>query len=85
MADIKRDNRITSLNARTGIRNTLVTILDQLQRCQRSLIEFLEVQMTVQFSIKEVSTFVFKSTELIFFFFNIGKALSISKILFHWR
>ncbi|NXK72907.1 DYHC2 protein, partial [Amazona guildingii] len=40
--NIKSDNRITSLNARTGIRNTLITILDQLQRCQRSLNEFLE-------------------------------------------
>ncbi|NXI65822.1 DYHC2 protein, partial [Anseranas semipalmata] len=42
MSDIKRDNRVTSLNARTGIRNTLIAILDQLQRCQRSLNEFLE-------------------------------------------
>ncbi|KAJ7398962.1 hypothetical protein BTVI_119896 [Pitangus sulphuratus] len=42
MSDIKRDNRITSLNARTGIKNTLITILDQLQRCQKSLNEFLE-------------------------------------------
>ncbi|EMP37963.1 Cytoplasmic dynein 2 heavy chain 1 [Chelonia mydas] len=42
MVDIKRDNRITSLNARTGMRNALITILDQLQRCQKSLNEFLE-------------------------------------------
>ncbi|XP_040400085.1 cytoplasmic dynein 2 heavy chain 1 isoform X2 [Cygnus olor] len=42
MSDIKRDNRIISLNARTGLRNTLITLLDQLQRCQRSLNEFLE-------------------------------------------
>ncbi|NWH43496.1 DYHC2 protein, partial [Fregata magnificens] len=42
MSDIKSDNRITSLNARAGIRNTLIAILDQLQRCQRSLNEFLE-------------------------------------------
>ncbi|NXV90779.1 DYHC2 protein, partial [Calonectris borealis] len=42
MSDIKSDSRITSLNTRTGIRNTLITILDQLQRCQRSLNEFLE-------------------------------------------
>ncbi|XP_040514464.1 cytoplasmic dynein 2 heavy chain 1 isoform X1 [Gallus gallus] len=42
LSDIKRDNRITSLNARAGIRNTLIAILDQLQRCQRSLNEFLE-------------------------------------------
>ncbi|XP_051482944.1 cytoplasmic dynein 2 heavy chain 1 isoform X1 [Apus apus] len=42
MSDIKSDNRITSLNTRTGIRNTLITIIDQLQRCQRSLNEYLE-------------------------------------------
>ncbi|NXG46652.1 DYHC2 protein, partial [Psilopogon haemacephalus] len=42
MSDVKSDNRITSLSARTGIRNTLITILDQLQRCQRSLVEYLE-------------------------------------------
>ncbi|KAL8191062.1 UNVERIFIED_CONTAM: Cytoplasmic dynein 2 heavy chain 1, partial [Gekko kuhli] len=42
LADIKRDNRIISLNSRAGIRNALMTILDQLQRCQKSLNEFLE-------------------------------------------
>ncbi|XP_015268586.1 PREDICTED: cytoplasmic dynein 2 heavy chain 1 [Gekko japonicus] len=42
LADIKQDNRIISLNSRAGIRNALVTILDQLQRCQKSLNEFLE-------------------------------------------
>uniref|UniRef100_H3AMW9 Uncharacterized protein n=1 Tax=Latimeria chalumnae TaxID=7897 RepID=H3AMW9_LATCH len=42
MSDVQRDNRVTSLNARAGIRNTLITILDQLQRCQKSLNEFLE-------------------------------------------
>uniref|UniRef100_A0A8D0H431 Cytoplasmic dynein 2 heavy chain 1 n=1 Tax=Sphenodon punctatus TaxID=8508 RepID=A0A8D0H431_SPHPU len=42
MADIKQDNRITSLNSQAGIRNALATILDQLQRCQKSLNEFLE-------------------------------------------
>ncbi|CAG6004611.1 unnamed protein product [Menidia menidia] len=42
MADIKRDSRVVSLSARAGIRSSLVTILDQLQRCQKSLNEFLE-------------------------------------------
>ncbi|XP_029026743.1 cytoplasmic dynein 2 heavy chain 1 isoform X2 [Betta splendens] len=42
MSDIQRDNRVVSLSARAGIRNSLVTILDQLQRCQKSLNEFLE-------------------------------------------
>ncbi|XP_068122972.1 cytoplasmic dynein 2 heavy chain 1 isoform X2 [Hyperolius riggenbachi] len=42
MSDIKRDNRVTMLTSRVGIRNSLITILDQLQRCQKSLNEFLE-------------------------------------------
>uniref|UniRef100_A0A4W3JMF3 Cytoplasmic dynein 2 heavy chain 1 n=1 Tax=Callorhinchus milii TaxID=7868 RepID=A0A4W3JMF3_CALMI len=42
MADVQRDNRVTSLCARAGIRHSLITILDQLQRCQKSLNEFLE-------------------------------------------
>lgn len=43
MADVVNDNRVISLVGRPGIRNTLVTLLDQLQRCQKSLNEFLEV------------------------------------------
>jgi dynein heavy chain 2 len=43
MVDVKGDNRVLSLVARSGIRNMLVNLLDQLQRCQKSLNEFLEV------------------------------------------
>ncbi|KAG7470921.1 hypothetical protein MATL_G00119020 [Megalops atlanticus] len=42
MTDVQRDSRVTSLASRVGIRNSLITILDQLQRCQKSLNEFLE-------------------------------------------
>ncbi|XP_056467776.1 cytoplasmic dynein 2 heavy chain 1 isoform X1 [Gadus chalcogrammus] len=42
MSDVQRDSRVVSLCSRAGIRNSLVTILDQLQRCQKSLNEFLE-------------------------------------------
>ncbi|KAJ7371958.1 Cytoplasmic dynein 2 heavy chain 1 [Desmophyllum pertusum] len=42
MQDVSNDNRVLSLVAQSGIRNTLVTLLDQLQRCQKSLNEFLE-------------------------------------------
>uniref|UniRef100_A0A3Q0T4R8 Cytoplasmic dynein 2 heavy chain 1 n=1 Tax=Amphilophus citrinellus TaxID=61819 RepID=A0A3Q0T4R8_AMPCI len=42
MSDIQRDNRVISLSSRAGIRSSLVTILDQLQRCQKSLNDFLE-------------------------------------------
>uniref|UniRef100_A0A665UBA6 Dynein cytoplasmic 2 heavy chain 1 n=1 Tax=Echeneis naucrates TaxID=173247 RepID=A0A665UBA6_ECHNA len=43
-----RDNRIVSLSSRAGIRNSLVTILDQLQRCQKSLNEFLELKKALE-------------------------------------
>lgn len=43
ISDIQRDNRVVSLSSRAGIRHTLVSLLDQLQRCQKSLNEFLEV------------------------------------------
>ncbi|XP_077984893.1 cytoplasmic dynein 2 heavy chain 1-like [Glandiceps talaboti] len=42
MVDVSRDNRVLSLVGRAGLRNSLVTLLDQLQRCQKSLNEFLE-------------------------------------------
>uniref|UniRef100_A0A8B9KYF0 Cytoplasmic dynein 2 heavy chain 1 n=1 Tax=Astyanax mexicanus TaxID=7994 RepID=A0A8B9KYF0_ASTMX len=42
MGDVQRDSRVTSLTARAGMRNTLVTLQDQLQRCQKSLNDFLE-------------------------------------------
>uniref|UniRef100_A0A4W3JIK2 Dynein cytoplasmic 2 heavy chain 1 n=1 Tax=Callorhinchus milii TaxID=7868 RepID=A0A4W3JIK2_CALMI len=48
MADVQRDNRVTSLCARAGIRHSLITILDQLQRCQKSLNEFLEIKKTLE-------------------------------------
>lgn len=52
MSDIQRDNRVVSLSSRAGIRNSLVTILDQLQRCQKSLNEFLEVRTRSCFSVQ---------------------------------
>ncbi|XP_062329494.1 dynein cytoplasmic 2 heavy chain 1 [Osmerus eperlanus] len=42
MADVHRDSRVVSLCSRAGVRNSLGSILDQLQRCQKSLNEFLE-------------------------------------------
>ncbi|XP_024132434.1 cytoplasmic dynein 2 heavy chain 1 [Oryzias melastigma] len=42
MYDIQRDTRVVSLSSRAGIKSSLVAILDQLQRCQKSLNEFLE-------------------------------------------
>uniref|UniRef100_A0A673Y6D4 Dynein cytoplasmic 2 heavy chain 1 n=1 Tax=Salmo trutta TaxID=8032 RepID=A0A673Y6D4_SALTR len=48
LADVQRDNRVTSLSSRAGIRNSLITILDQLQRCQKSLNEFLEMKKALE-------------------------------------
>lgn len=45
--DIKKDNRVTTLTTHAGIRNSLLTILDQLQRCQKSLNEFLEACLLI--------------------------------------
>ncbi|XP_067663541.1 cytoplasmic dynein 2 heavy chain 1-like isoform X1 [Haliotis asinina] len=42
MMDVHRDNRVLSLVSKAGLRNLLSTSLDQLQRCQKSLNEFLE-------------------------------------------
>ena len=44
MLDVARDNRVVSMAAKVGLKNNLVTMLDQLQRCQKSLNEFLEVR-----------------------------------------
>ena len=43
MTDIDRDSRVLSLGNRSGLRQSLVTLLDQLGRCQKALNEFLEV------------------------------------------
>lgn len=43
MADIDKDSRVLSLGSRPGLRQSLVTLLDQLGRCQKALNEFLEV------------------------------------------
>ncbi|KAI5098641.1 cytoplasmic dynein 2 heavy chain 1, partial [Silurus meridionalis] len=42
MSDVQGDNRVTSLTTRPGMRNSLNTLQDQLQRCQKSLNDFLE-------------------------------------------
>ncbi|KAK6172722.1 hypothetical protein SNE40_016326 [Patella caerulea] len=42
MQDVHRDNRVLSMVNQSGLRNLLTTMLDQLQRCQKSLTEFLE-------------------------------------------
>ena len=44
MLDVRRDNRVVSLTGKVGLKGNLVTMLDQLQRCQKSLNKFLEVR-----------------------------------------
>ncbi len=43
MADVHKDIRVVSLVQRKDIATSLKNMLDQLQRCQKSLNEFLEV------------------------------------------
>lgn len=49
LTDVKRDNRVLSLVNRAGLKGTLSQMLDQLQRCQKSLNEFLEVYLLALF------------------------------------
>eukprot|EP00051_Salpingoeca_urceolata_P021875 m.349048 g.349048 ORF g.349048 m.349048 type:complete len:4259 (-) comp19881_c0_seq4:199-12975(-) len=42
MTDVKRDDRVLSLVAQSGLRSTLNQLADQLARCQKALNEFLE-------------------------------------------
>ena len=51
MFDIEKDNRCVSIVSRPGVRNLLITMLDQLQRCQKSLNEFLEVSPSFHLTI----------------------------------
>ena len=45
MRDVARDNRLLTFVSKSGLKNTLITMLDQLHRCQKSLNEFLEVKL----------------------------------------
>lgn len=42
MLDISRNGRVLSVCGRTGLKSQLSSNLDQLQRCQKSLSEYLE-------------------------------------------
>eukprot|EP00117_Sycon_ciliatum_P036543 scpid1236/ scgid27488/ Cytoplasmic dynein 2 heavy chain 1; Dynein heavy chain isotype 1B len=42
MQNIRNDSRVVSFVGRTGIKSLLLTVLEQLQRCQKALNEFLE-------------------------------------------
>lgn len=43
MMDVRRDNRVLFLVSKVGLRNFLIIMLDQFQRCQKFFNEFLEV------------------------------------------
>lgn len=88
MSDIQRDSRVVSLSSRAGIRNSLVTILDQLQRCQKSLNEFLEVHKHIRFSVQILHLYSNVRTccyWLCLFGFFAGKALCLPTFLFYRR
>lgn len=88
MSDIQRDNRVVSLSSRAGIRNSLVTILDQLQRCQKSLNEFLEVhtQMCIFVCKDYISkTWIFKQHNFLCVWSFAGEALCLPTVLLHRR
>ena len=45
MIEVVKDSRVVSLTTRQGIKQVLITLLDQLCRCQKALNEFLEVKI----------------------------------------
>ena len=47
MLDVVKDSRVLSLGGRSGLRQTLTTLLDQLGRCQKALNEFLEEKRSI--------------------------------------
>ena len=71
MADIDKDSRVLSLGSRPGLRQSLVTLLDQLGRCQKALNEFLEV---LNFILWETNHFLSVSL--------VGEESCVSKVLF---
>lgn len=89
MSDIQRDNRVVSLSSRAGIRNSLVTILDQLQRCQKSLNEFLEVHKHAFLCAMNTYSMYYmecKHHNLLFVCACVaGEALCLPTLLFHRR
>lgn len=91
MSDIQRDSRVVSLSSRAGIRNSLVTILDQLQRCQKSLNEFLEVRTQLQFYLQRqlhMCNWLLALLAHLFMYSCLavsGEALCLSAVLFHRR
>ena len=67
MKDVRRDNRVLSLVNKAGLRNQLTTMLDQLQRCQKSLNEFLEASRLLNLFLP-VMSFVICTTHLLMLF-----------------
>ena len=73
MADIYKDVRVVSLVQQKDVGTALKNMLDQLQRCQKSLNEFLEVIL-----------FIFTLNLFLIIAFSIGKTINFPKILLYW-
>lgn len=79
MSDIDRDSRVLSLGNRTGLRQNLTTLLDQLGRCQKALNEFLEVKYCRN-AVYMCDIAVTLRPSL-----PTGEEVSVSEVLFPWR
>lgn len=87
MMDVRRDNRVLSLVSKAGLRNLLTTMLDQLQRCQKSLNEFLEVCFSF---IRITYCLAQQSLKRLFFVkyvlsLCVGEKITVPPLLLHWR
>lgn len=88
MMDVRRDNRVLSLVSKAGLRNLLTTMLDQLQRCQKSLNEFLEVCfcfIIITYSLAPQPFKRFFYVKYLLYFFVIGEKIDVPSLLLHWR
>lgn len=78
MMDVRRDNRVLFLVSKVGLRNFLIIMLDQFQRCQKFFNEFLEVCFCfiriIQFYIVIFERFFFVKF-LVFFVFQEKRSL----------
>jgi dynein heavy chain 2 len=78
MSDVSKDTRVISLISSKDISNKLKNMVDQLQRCQKALNEFLEVTFLLDL-VKYLNSILYLILNLK------GETIDFSAILFHWR
>lgn len=88
MMDVRRDNRVLFLVSKVGLRNFLIIMLDQFQRCQKFFNEFFEVcfcfiRIIYSFVLQFFKRFFY--VKYLFYCFVIGEKIVVFSFLFYWR